>query len=118
MYFSSGDSGDGASDNGGVPTVQSPANSPLVTAVGGTALAVGKNDNRMLRDRLEHLEVHPDRTAPGTPNPPGNYLYGGGGGTSQVFAQPAYQKGVVPASIAKRYSASGGRAVPDVVGAR
>jgi subtilase family serine protease len=31
-----------------------------------------------------------------------------------VFAQPAYQRGVVPAAIARRYSATGGRAVPDV----
>ena len=45
VYFSSGDSGDGASDNGGVPTVQSPANSPLVTAVGGTALAVEQDQH-------------------------------------------------------------------------
>lgn len=48
-----------------------------------------------------------------TPAPPGAYLYGAGGGTSTVFNEPAYQQGVVPASLA---AANGGknRVVPDV----
>jgi subtilase family serine protease len=113
VYFSSGDSGDGASDNNGVPTVQSPANSPLVTAVGGTSLAVSKTDTRTFETGWSTSKSTLTDGA-WDPTPPGTYLYGGGGGTSQVFSQPAYQKGVVPASIAKRYAKSGGRAVPDV----
>jgi subtilase family serine protease len=113
MYFSSGDSGDGAADNGGVPTVQSPANSPLVTAVGGTSLGVSAQNTRQFETGWS---TGKSTLVDGawSPTPPGNYLYGGGGGTSQVFSQPAYQQGVVPASIAQRYSANGGRAVPDV----
>ncbi|GAA4349572.1 S53 family peptidase [Angustibacter luteus] len=113
VYFSSGDSGDGASDNNGVPTVQSPANSSLVTAVGGTSLAVSKTNTRTFETGWSTSKSTLTDGA-WDPTPPGTYQYGGGGGTSQVFSQPAYQKGVVPASIAKRYSKLGGRAVPDV----
>ena len=42
------------------------------------------------------------------------YLYGGGGGTSRLFAQPRYQKDVVPASIANYFGQGPHRAVPDV----
>jgi subtilase family serine protease len=113
VYFSSGDSGDGASSNGGVPTVQAPANNPLVTAVGGTSLAVSSTNTRMFETGWSTSKsVLTDGAW--APTPPGNYVYGGGGGTSQVYAEPAYQKGVVPASLAQRYSKLGGRVVPDV----
>jgi subtilase family serine protease len=48
-----------------------------------------------------------------SPTPPGSWLYGGGGGVSQIFAEPWYQLGVVPQSV---FSAQGrtGRAVPDI----
>jgi subtilase family serine protease len=113
MYFSSGDSGDGAVANAGVPTVQAPANSPLVTAVGGTSLAVGRSDTRTFETGWSTSRSVLTNGA-WSPTPPGAHLYGAGGGTSRVFSEPAYQRGVVPASIANRYSASGGRAVPDV----
>ena len=40
-------------------------------------------------------------------------MYGGGGGVSQIFAEPSYQVGVVPQNV---FAAQGrtGRAVPDV----
>ncbi len=112
MYFSSGDSGDGAADNNGTPTVQAPANSPLVTAVGGTSLAVGRKDQRLFETGWSTSRSSLVDGA-WTPPPPGNYLYGGGGGTSRVFAEPWYQQGVVPASLAKRYGPAG-RVVPDI----
>jgi len=122
FYFSSGDSGDGSSagdptatppipPNG--PTAQAPANSPLVTAVGGTSLAVGKNDKRDFETGWSTAKSTLTAGA-WTPAPPGNYLYGAGGGTSQVFAQPWYQKGVVPSSLSKRYGSQPARVVPDV----
>ncbi|GAB3677757.1 S53 family peptidase [Angustibacter aerolatus] len=112
-YFSSGDSGDGSSDNDGTPTVQSPANSPLVTAVGGTALAVSKTNGRVFETGWSTGKAL--LTSEGwTPHAPGAYQYGGGGGTSRVFKQPGYQQGVVPAAIAQRYAKAGGRALPDV----
>jgi subtilase family serine protease len=113
MYFSSGDSGDGRSDNNGTPTVQSPANSPLVTAVGGTSLAVNAADQRSFETGWATSKSVLTNGA-WTPKPPGAALYGAGGGTSRVFAEPWYQQGVVPAGLAQRYSRQGGRVVPDV----
>jgi len=43
-----------------------------------------------------------------------SYQYGSGGGTSRLFVQPEYQRGVVPDSIALRYGGAAMRAVPDV----
>lgn len=113
MYFSSGDAGDGSTDNNGVPTVQAPANSPLVTAVGGTALAVSKAGTRIFETGWE---TGRSVLTNGTwdPAPPGTFRGAAGGGTSRVFSEPWYQQGVVPGSLAKRYSPQGGRVVPDV----
>ncbi len=89
VYFSSGDSGDetfGGPANSATPDW--PASSPWVTAVGGAA-----NNSWCAR------EV---------------YLYGSGGGTSRLFAQPTYQQGVVPASLATRWSSTPARVIPDI----
>jgi subtilase family serine protease len=122
FYFSSGDSGDGSTPGDPTttpptpptpPTAQAPANSPLVTAVGGTSLAVGKSDQRLFETGWSTARsVLTDGAW--TPPPPGTYQYGAGGGTSRIFAQPWYQKGVVPASLSTRYSPQKARVVPDV----
>jgi len=113
VYFSSGDDGDGSTANNGIPTAESPANSPLVTAVGGTSLAVDRANHRLFETGWST-----GKSVLGSgvwaPRPPGDFLYGAGGGTSQVFLEPWYQQDVVPARLAKRYSAQGGRVVPDV----
>ena len=44
---------------------------------------------------------------------PGPYLFGGGGGTSGVFAEPDYQVGVVPDALSSLWHAEN-RVVPDV----
>ena len=50
-----------------------------------------------------------------TPAAPGDYLYGSGGGTSQLFGEPWYQRQVVPRAISHYFSSTTpGRAVPDV----
>ena len=130
VYFSSGDEGDETQDpNGpGDREVDAPANDPLVTAVGGTSLGVTKSNGYGFETGWGTAESTLTGTA-WDPAPPGTWLYGGGGGTSQTYAQPAYQKGVVPASIANYFAgkpagvdagdANGdvhvpGRAVPDV----
>src|SRR6185437_12164461 len=41
--------------------------------------------------------------------PSGGFRFGAGGGTSAVFAQPDYQRGIVPASLARGFRVS-----PDV----
>jgi subtilase family serine protease len=114
VYFSSGDSGD---ETGGVagaaPTPDWPASSPWVTAVGGTTLAVGASNNYLFETGWQ-TGTSTLQSGAWSPAPPGSYLYGGGGGTSRLFAQPAYQAGVVPDSIAKTYGGPAMRAIPDI----
>ncbi|MGO4383578.1 protease pro-enzyme activation domain-containing protein [Specibacter sp. RAF43] len=108
LYFSSGDNGDQAA-NLGYASPDFPASSPWVTAVGGTSLAVDKKGAYQFETGWGGIL---DRIVDGayTAPLPGN-VYGGGagGGVSGVFAQPDYQKGVVPASLAK-----GMRVAPDI----
>jgi subtilase family serine protease len=108
LYFSSGDSGDEVA-NLGVASTDWPASSPWVTAVGGTSLGVtaangyaGETGWGTQRAALA-----------GTSWGPTSFLYGGGGGTSRLFAEPVYQQGVVPASLATRWGPAD-RVVPDV----
>lgn len=130
IYFSSGDEGDETKDpNGpGDREVDAPANDPLVTAVGGTSLAVGKRDNYLFETGWGSASSTLTDGA-WAPAAPGDWIYGGGGGTSQTYAQPSYQTGIVPSDIAGYFAgkpaeadagdANGaihvpGRAVPDV----
>ena len=110
LFFSSGDNGDETGGQGGAPTPDWPASSPWVTAVGGTSMGVGATDNRLFEFGWETAKSTLSNGAWGTPA----YLYGSGGGTSRLFAQPWYQTGVVPDSIAKTYGGAAMRAVPDV----
>jgi subtilase family serine protease len=114
VYFSSGDSGDEAANHGGVRTVDWPASSPWVTAVGGTSLAVGASNNYLFETGWLTGRSNLVNGA-WSPTPPGNFTTGSGGGTSRLFAQPTYQAGVVPNSIATSNGGTfKGRAVPDV----
>ena len=111
MYFSSGDNGDEAARLGH-PEADFPATDPWVTAVGGTSLAVGQSKDYLFETGWGTGKSSLVNGA-WSPAPPGAFLYGAGGGTSKLFAQPAYQSGVVPSSL----SSSGGsamRVVPDV----
>jgi subtilase family serine protease len=126
FYVSSGDEGDETQDpNGpGDREVDSFANDPLATAVGGTSLAVDQGDAYGFETGWGTSSAALSGSSWATPT----WIYGGGGGTSQSFAQPAYQQGVVPDSIASYFQGkpaeasqgSGftpfvpGRAVPDV----
>jgi len=100
VLAAAGDNGSSNPKTNGVtfypfPTVGFPASSPLVTAVGGTAL---------------NLE------------PSGKYLFetvwndagccAGGGGISQVFQEPGYQQSSLPESTQEQLG--GMRGVPDV----
>ena len=114
VYFSSGDSGDELAATG---TAQPdyPASDPLVTAVGGTSVELdnagqvafetgwGTGKSLLSADRRSW-----------SPAPPGNYVYGGGGGVSTNFAQPSYQAGVVPASLSQLAGGPPMRVEPDV----
>ena len=111
LLFSSGDNGDETNGVAGArPTPDWPASSPWVTAAGGTSLGVDQANSRVFElgweTRRQSLED--GEWAPST------WLYGSGGGTSRLFAQPGYQAGVVPGSIATTYGGAAMRVVPDV----
>jgi subtilase family serine protease len=111
LYFSSGDNGDETTN--GTRTVDWPASSPWVTAVGGTSLGVGAANDYLFETgwstgRAVLLGDNTWSTLPGV------YFGGAGGGTSRLFAQPSYQAGVVPTSISQYFGGAPGRAVPDV----
>ena len=110
-YFSSGDDGDGI-ENVGFRTVQLPASDPAVTAVGGTSLGVDAV-NRYTFETGWGTGVSSLVGDVWKPAPPGDFLYGGGGGTSRIFAEPPYQHGVVPDGLSGYWGGSN-RVVPDV----
>jgi subtilase family serine protease len=132
FLFSSGDSGyedpaveDGASDQ---IQVDYPTSSPWVTSVGGTSLAIGQNNNWEWEIPWGTLlnPLSSDGTSWSLPFPPTygtgstDWLYdgSGGGGVSTVYAQPSYQQGVVPNSLATAVpegsTTTPMRVVPDV----
>jgi len=108
FFFSSGDSGyenpveDAGSD---MQQTDFPAESPYVTSVGGTSLAIGRHNNYefetswgSLLDPLAANHRSWQSTPPG--QWPAGYDGSGGGGVSYDFAQPSYQQGIVPNSLA------------------
>jgi subtilase family serine protease len=130
FMFSSGDSGyEGPGEDPASPQdqVDYPTSSPYVTSVGGTSLAISKTNSYQwetswgtILDPLIHLKNGGKKWQY---TPPGKYPSGydgsGGGGVSTEYAQPSYQAGVVPTSLAE--SLPGGttsstpmRVVPDV----
>lgn len=111
IYFSSGDNSDESLVDGYTST-DWPASSPFVTAVGGTSLAVGANNTYDFETGWGTTTSSWTGSA-WSPTPPGSWLYGAGGGVSQIFSEPFYQQGVVQSSV---FTAQGrtGRAVPDI----
>ncbi|MEO6114785.1 MAG: S53 family peptidase [Pseudolysinimonas sp.] len=115
LYFSSGDNGD-ETPNGVSAQPDFPASSPWVTAVGGTSLGIDQHGKIAMEtgwgDTLDKIVADP--TAPGglgynAPLPGAIFGGGAGGGRSTVFAQPSYQRGVVPSGLAQ-----GMRVSPDI----
>ncbi|MDF3297239.1 S53 family peptidase [Streptomyces tropicalis] len=113
FYFSSGDNGDEVA-NTGTKQVDTPANSAWVTAVGGTSLAVGKNDSYMWETGWGTDKAALSSDGKSWVNFPGAYTSGAGGGTSRTVPQPYYQKGIVPNTLATANNAAGNRVVPDI----
>eukprot|EP00271_Cylindrocystis_brebissonii_P013960 TRINITY_DN346_c0_g2_i1.p1 TRINITY_DN346_c0_g2~~TRINITY_DN346_c0_g2_i1.p1 ORF type:complete len:658 (+),score=92.60 TRINITY_DN346_c0_g2_i1:391-2364(+) len=110
VMFSSGDYGDNTMTGvyGPIPSTDYPATDPWATAVGGTTLGIDSTGKRVLE------------TYWGDALKDGNseeFLYGGGGGISDVYLAPGYQTNTSLASAAflAEYATSGyGRVVPDV----
>lgn len=113
FYFSSGDNGDEVA-NTGTKQVDTPANSAWVTAVGGTSLAVGKNDKYLFETGWGTEKASLAADGKSWTGFPGAFTSGAGGGTSKTVAQPFYQKGVVPNALAKAGGTTPMRTVPDI----
>jgi subtilase family serine protease len=128
FMFSSGDNGyEAPGEDPGYSThlqVDYPTSDPLVTAVGGTSLAIGSRDNYLFETSWGTMLDPLAKNYRHWKFPlPGGYPYywdgGSGGGTSTIYRQPAYQAGVVPASLSHRlpdgeHSPAPMREVPDV----
>jgi subtilase family serine protease len=127
VMFSAGDDGDEYTTVGFV-SADYPPSSPYITAVGGTSLEVGSTGART--GEVGWSTAKSDLCTPDligqesgcskkTLNTwlPTAYDYGGGGGTSYEYAEPAYQVPVVPANLADRNQGVTGeanRVVPDI----
>jgi len=116
FYFSSGDHGDWSQATpGGAPAVQYPGIDPWVTSVGGTSLAVSARGGYEWETGWG-IDLAP-LAADGTnwTTLPGAFDGGAGGGTSTLFAQPFYQRGVVPSDLARPAGAAQPmRVMPDI----
>jgi subtilase family serine protease len=103
FQFSSGDCGAedpatrcAAADASSTPQADFPSSDPWVTSVGGTSLAIDGRD-RPLWNTVWGTDAW---FADGGVWKPLGWIFGAGGGTSALFAQPAYQRGTVPALLA------------------
>jgi subtilase family serine protease len=118
FYYSSGDDGDNfVFGNTTHPEPDFPSSDPLVTAVGGTTLAVNPNGSYDFETTWGNWLDPVDftgATAQYSLPLPGEFLSGGGGGVSGLFAEPAYQKLAVPNKLAKLNGGKPMRVVPDV----
>src|SRR6202000_193368 len=112
VQFSSGDEGDNFIVSG-EQQPSFPGTSPYATTVGGTSVEIGATNNRigetgwstgisiLCTEELVELEgCEEAELDEWLPPAPGEYDYGGGGGTSDQYAEPWYQEGVVPEELA------------------
>jgi subtilase family serine protease len=94
VNFSTGDDGDEVVV-AGYPDVQYPSSSPDATAVGGTSLAIYKDQTYKFQTGWGNnaTELIDSTGAPVDPPAHIGFLYGAGGGNSNVYGKPAWQKG-------------------------
>jgi subtilase family serine protease len=127
VQFSSGDEGDNFIVSGEqLPSF--PGTSPWATAIGGTSLQVGARNERLgevgwstgisvlCSEELAALGgCEESEVGQWLPPAPGEYDYGGGGGTTNQYPEPWYQQPVVPAELAaKAGTGEANRVVPDI----
>jgi subtilase family serine protease len=127
VQFSAGDEGDNFIVSGSQQP-SFPATSPYATAVGGTSVEIGAQNNRLgevgwstgisalCTEELAELGLcESSEVGEWEPEAPGEYDYGGGGGTSNQYAEPWYQEPVVPQEIAGRAGTGElNRVIPDI----
>jgi subtilase family serine protease len=127
VQFSSGDEGDNFIVSG-EQQPSFPGTSPYATAVGGTSLEIGAQNNRLgevgwstgisalcTKELADLGFCEPSEVGEWEPEAPGEYDYGGGGGTTNQYPEPWYQEPVVPTEIAGRLGTGElNRVVPDI----
>jgi subtilase family serine protease len=127
VQFSAGDEGDNFIVSGSQQP-SFPATSPYATAVGGTSVEIGAQNNRLgevgwstgistlcTKELAELGGCEASEVDQWEPEAPGEYDYGGGGGTSNQYPEPWYQQPVVPAEIAARAGTGVlNRVIPDI----
>jgi subtilase family serine protease len=97
-----------------------PDSDPWVTSVGGTALGLAsKSGSYGFETDMGTLRSVLSTDGSSWSPLPGSFYFGGGGGTSEDFAQPWYQRGVVPSSTSHTLatgakSKTAQRVTPDV----
>ncbi len=96
VNFASGDAGNETYDLG-YQDVNYPASSPYATAVGGVSVALDRNHHIQFQTSWgNNLTEVADKDALGNPpiDPPNNegFVFGGGGGTSNVYPLPRFQR--------------------------
>jgi subtilase family serine protease len=115
--FDAGDGGDDTNNQPGTPAaVTFPASDPWATAVGGTTLEIGES-GRVTGELGWGDTIAPENRAGTayTQKLPGTFAEGSTGGRSELSAEPGYQLGVVPRSLATAEgSEPADRTVPDV----
>ncbi|HEY3871206.1 MAG TPA: S53 family peptidase [Actinocrinis sp.] len=104
FQFSAGDCGAedpatscGTTDTSTTPQADFPTSDQWATSVGGTSLAIGRNNQQLWNTDwgTDALALESGSWASL------GWIYGGGGGTSAVFSEPFYQRGAVPTSLAE-----------------
>jgi subtilase family serine protease len=109
LYFASGDDGD-ESVNLPYRSVDFPASSPWVTAVGGTAVGLSKTNTKVFEtgwgDSLDQVAAGKSGKLAYRSALPGFFAGGAGGGSSYTYAKPSYQSTVATSSTKRN--------VPDV----
>jgi subtilase family serine protease len=127
VQFSSGDEGDNFIVSG-KQQPSFPGTSPYATAVGGTSVEIGAQNNRLgevgwstgisalcTAELAEIGLCEASEVGDWEPEAPGEYDYGGGGGTTNQYAEPWYQEPVVPKELAEKAGTGElNRVVPDI----
>jgi subtilase family serine protease len=117
FYFSTGDAGDNVAQGAPHPEPDFPSTDTWVTAVGGTSLALTSSNGYLFEtswgDDLSSVNFATTPASYVTP-PPGNFVFGGGGGVSALFTEPIWQRLDVPKSLATLNGSTPMRVVPDL----